>query len=424
MSGFKLTSIERSWIMYDVGNSAFILMLSTILPIFFDSIAGDSLSSVDYLAYWGYAASIATLACVVIGPILGTMSDRKGMRIRIFSVVLCAGVIGCAALGFIDSWLAFLLILIITRLMYSISLILYDSMLVDVTNVGRMDKISALGYAWGYIGSCIPFVSCLVLILGCDSIGISMGQAMAVSMIIIAVWWLSASIPLIRRYRQINHIGDGDQPNPFRRLYDTIKDSRSEKKVFLFLIAFFLYIDGVYTIIEMATAYGEAIGLESTSLLLALLLTQIVAFPCSIAFGRLSSRFDTVKLICCCIAAYMAITMFAVFMTNETEFWVLAVMVGVFQGGIQAMSRSYFSKIIPPKKSGEYFGLMDVFGKGASFMGTMMVSAVSQITGEMSLGILSLVILFIAGFAVLIMSMNAPLTGLRQDNAVPEGIEN
>ena len=394
----KLTGTERSWILYDVGNSAFTLMLSTIIPIYFNSIAGEELSSVDYLAYWGYAASIATIACALLGPILGAVADRRGMKIRLFSCALAVGAVGCAALGFVNEWLVFLIVLVITRLGYSLSLVFYDSMLVDVTDVGNMHRVSAAGYAWGYIGSCIPFVVCLVLILGCDSFGLTMGSAMTISLIIIAAWWVIATIPLLRRYRQTHFVeGRESTVNAFRLLAGTIRNARAEKKAFAFLIAFFFFIDGVYTIIEMATAYGEAIGLDSTMLLIALLVTQIVAFPCTIAFGRLAQGRSIIRLLMVCIVAYACITVYASTMENITQFFMLAVCVGIFQGGIQAMSRSYFSQIIPPQKAGEFFGLMDIFGKGASFMGTFMVSAISQLTGSMSAGILSLVVLFVIG---------------------------
>ena len=405
----KLTGTERSWILYDVGNSAFTLMLSTIIPIYFNSVAGEDLSSVDYLAYWGYAASIATIACALLGPILGAVADRRGMKIRLFSCALAVGVVGCAALGFVNEWLVFLIVLVITRLGYSLSLVFYDSMLVDVTDVGNMHKVSAAGYAWGYIGSCIPFVVCLVLILGCDSFGLTMGSAMTISLIIIAAWWVIATIPLLRRYRQTHFVEGGESTvNAFRLLAGTIRNARAEKKAFAFLIAFFFFIDGVYTIIEMATAYGEAIGLDSTMLLVALLVTQIVAFPCTIAFGRLAQGRSIVKLLMVCIAAYACITVYASTMENITQFFMLAVCVGIFQGGIQAMSRSYFSQIIPPQKAGEFFGLMDIFGKGASFMGTFMVSAISQLTDSMSAGILSLVVLFVIGLLLLIVVSRIP----------------
>lgn len=407
----KLTGTERSWILYDVGNSAFTLMLSTIIPIYFNSIAGEELSSVDYLAYWGYAASIATIACALLGPVLGAVADRRGMKIRLFSCALAVGAVGCAALGFVNEWLVFLIVLVITRLGYSLSLVFYDSMLVDVTDVGNMHRVSAAGYAWGYIGSCIPFVVCLVLILGCDSFGLTMGSAMTISLIIIAAWWMIATIPLLRRYRQTHFVeGRESTVNAFRLLAGTIRNARAEKKAFAFLIAFFFFIDGVYTIIEMATAYGEAIGLDSTMLLIALLVTQIVAFPCTIAFGRLAQGRSIVRLLMVCIVAYACITVYASTMENITQFFMLAVGVGVFQGGIQAMSRSYFSQIIPPQKAREFFGLMDIFGKGASFMGTFMVSAISQLTGSMSTGILSLVVLFVIGLILLIVVSRIPDT--------------
>ena len=409
MSSFKLTVTERSWVMYDVGNSAFTLMLSTIIPIYFNSIAGEDLSSVDYLAYWGYAASIATIACALLGPILGAVADRRGMKIRLFSCALAVGVVGCAALGFVNEWLVFLIVLVITRLGYSLSLVFYDSMLVDVTPVENMHRVSAAGYAWGYIGSCIPFVVCLVLILGCESFGLTMGSAMTISLIIIAAWWAVVTIPLLRRYRQTHYVEGGEASvNAFRLLAGTVRNARAEKKAFAFLIAFFFFIDGVYTIIEMATAYGEAIGLDSTMLLVALLVTQIVAFPCTIAFGRLAQGRSIVRLLMLCIVAYACITVYASFMENMTQFFMLAICVGMFQGGIQAMSRSYFSQIIPPRKAGEFFGLMDIFGKGASFMGTFMVSAISQLTGSMSYGILSLVLLFVIGLVLLTVVARIP----------------
>ena len=292
----KLTATERSWVLYDVGNSAFTLMLSTIIPIYFNSVAEGDLSSVDYLAYWGYAASLATIVCALLGPVLGAVADRRGMKIRLFTCALAVGVVGCSLLGFVNGWLAFLAVLVITRLGYSLSLVFYDSMLVDVTTAGNMHRVSASGYAWGYIGSCVPFVVCLVLILGCDSFGMTMGSAMTVSLVFIALWWVAATIPLLKRYRQVHYL-DGPREGAFRTLAATIRNARSEKKAFMFLIAFFFFIDGVYTIIEMATAYGQAIGLDSTMLLVALLVTQIVAFPCTLIFGRVAGDGNTLRLL-------------------------------------------------------------------------------------------------------------------------------
>ena len=402
---FKMTSLEKKWVLYDVGNSAFTLLVSTLIPIFFSLIAGDSEASAT--VYLGYATSIATAVVALLGPVLGAVSDLRGMRRRIFSIALLVGAVGCAVLGFIQHWIWFLALFVLAKSAYSLSLVVYDSMLCDVTTRERMDEVSSRGYAWGYIGSCVPFVACLVLILGCDSFGMTMGQAMTVSLIVIAAWWVAASIPLVRNYRQVHSV-DSRSEGAFHTLARTVRNARSERKAFVFLVAFFFYIDGVYTIIEMATAYGQSMGLDTAMLLVALLVTQVVAFPFTIAFGRMSARFDTSRLIAVCIVAYMFITVTAFFMTSITQFFALAVMVGMFQGGIQALSRSHFSRIIPPERAGEFFGLMDIFGKGASFTGTLVVSAVSQLTEQTSLGILSLVALFVIGLALLVVSSRTP----------------
>ena len=400
MKGFKLTRGEKCWVLYDVGNSAFTLLISTIIPIYFNALAqGAGLTDVEYLAYWGYAASIATLLVAVLGPVFGTLADTRGYKRPIFLVFLAVGLIGCLALGLVSAWLVFLAVFIVARVGYSGSLIFYDSMLADVTTPERMDRVSTSGYAWGYIGSCIPFVLSLIPVLFADAIGISMKAAMAIAFTIVAVWWLVMTLPLLRTYRQRHYMEKRARAlrDSFGRLGETFRNVRREKKVFLFLLAFFFYIDGVYTIIDMATAYGQALGLDSTGLLLALLLTQVVAFPCAILFGPLAARFPTEGLITVCILAYFGIAFFAMFLAHQWQFWLLAVLVGMFQGGIQALSRSYFTRIIPARQSGEYFGLMDICGKGAAFMGTTVVSAVSQVSGNVSLGVGMLALLFLAG---------------------------
>lgn len=396
----KLTKLEKQWILYDVGNSAFILMVSTIIPIYFNYLADlAEVPPAAYLAWWGYAASAATLIVAFSGPVLGTMADRKNWKKPLFFISILAGTICCAFLGFLSHWMLFLGIYVITKIAYSISLIYYDSMLTDISCPERMDRVSSQGYAWGYIGSCIPFVISLVFVLGYEAIGIPFSAAMIVAFLIVAVWWLVLSLPLLLNYRQV-HFDTSDSFqvfDSFRRLGNTLKDIYREKHVFWFLLAFFFYIDGVYTIIEMATAYGEALGLDSNGLLVALLTTQIVAFPCAILFGHLSRKFAARQLITVCIVAYLLITLFALQLDTQGEFWLLAVCVGIFQGGIQALSRSYFAKIIPPEKSGEYFGIMDIFGKGASFLGTMLVSIITQFSGNINLGVGSISIVFVIG---------------------------
>ena len=363
----KLNGKEKRWIMYDVGNSAFTLLVSTIIPIYFNYLAGNAgLSDVNYLAYWGYAASICTIIVAILGPVCGTIADTKGFKKPLFMASILIGTIGCSVLGLMVQWMAFLVVFAIAKIGFSSSLIFYDSMLIDVTDEKRMDYVSSQGFAWGYIGSCMPFAACLVLVLGSGKLGISLELAMGVAFVIVALWWLGMSVPLLEKYEQKYYVEK--QPHAitqsFKRLGNTFKNIKKEKQVFMFLLAFFFYIDGVYTIIDMATAYGSALGLNSTGLLLALLVTQIVAFPCAIIFGNLSYKVSTEKLIIVCILAYLGIAIFAIFLKTQLQFWVLAILVGMFQGGIQALSRSYFTKIIPEEHSGEYFGLMDICGKG------------------------------------------------------------
>ena len=400
---FRLTGLERAWILYDVGNSAFVLLVATLIPIFFNALAeAGSLSPVEYLAYWGYAASAVTVITAILSPILGTLADTRNFKKPIFILCLAVGVAGCCAMGLAKTWLPFLLIFIFAKVGFSGSLVFYDSMLADVTTPERMDEVSARGYAWGYIGSCVPFLVCLALVLGAGSIGISQMTALNIALFITAAWWLVTTLPLLKSYKQL-HFVEVEQHairQSFARIGSTICHLHEDKQVFWFLLAFFCYIDGVYTIIDMATAYGTALGLDTTGLLLALLLTQIVAFPSALIFGRLSAKYPSTTLIPVCIAAYAGIAVFAFFLTQQWQFWVLAVIVGMFQGGVQALSRSHFAKIIPPEKSGEYFGLFDICGKGASFLGTMIVSVGSQLTGSANVGVGSLIVLFIIGFVL------------------------
>ena len=400
---FSLTGLERAWILYDVGNSAFVLMVATLIPIFFNALAADGgLSSVEYLAYWGYAASAVTIITAILSPILGTLADTRGFKKPIFTLCLVVGVAGCCAMGLAKTWLPFLLIFVFAKVGFSGSLVFYDSMLGDVTTPERMDEVSSRGYAWGYIGSCIPFVVCLALVLGAGAIGISQMTALNIALFITAAWWLVTTLPLLKNYKQLHYVEVEKHAirQSFARIGHTIRHLHEDKQVFWFLLAFFCYIDGVYTIIDMATAYGTALGLDTTGLLLALLVTQIVAFPSALIFGRLSSKYPSTTLIPVCIAAYAGIAVFAFFLTQQWQFWVLAVIVGMFQGGVQALSRSHFAKIIPPEKSGEYFGLFDICGKGASFLGTMIVSVGSQLTGSANVGVGSLIVLFIIGFVL------------------------
>lgn len=397
----KLTKLEKYWILYDVGNSAFILLVSTIIPIYFNYLASlAKISEVNYLAYWGYASSFTTLIVAIIGPVLGSIVDTKGYKKPIFTISMIIGVMGLACFSVPKSWIIFLSVFVVAKIGYNASLIFYDSMLLDITDDKRMDYVSSQGYAWGYIGSCIPFVVSLVFVLFYEKMGIPFNGAMTIAFLINALWWLGMTLPLLKNYKQVHFIEKQEHPirDSFKRLGHTLSTLNEDKKVFFYLISFFFYIDGVYTIIEMATAYGSALGLNTNGLLIALLVTQIVAFPFALIFGRLSKKYSTDKLIKVCIIAYTGIALFAIQLDKQWEFWILAIFVGMFQGAIQALSRSYFAKIIPPQKSGEYFGLFDICGKGASFMGTTLVGLISQLTGHINYGVAMISVMFVIGF--------------------------
>lgn len=401
----RFTPIELKWILYDVGNSAFTLLAAIIIPIYFHGLAeSEGLSESDYQAIWGYITSGITLVVAILGPVLGTIADYDGFKKPFFFFAAVIGVVACAAMGIPMPMVAFLAVYVVSKIAYSVSLVFYDSMLSDVTDMESVDKISTQGYAWGYIGSCIPFLLSIVIIMFTPlSTAVSMPIAFALN----AVWWLAFTLPLVKSYNQRHFVMREPRAirSSFKRLFSVFTEkSPNHNGIILFLVAFFLYIDGVYTIIDMATSFGTALGFDQTQLLIALLVTQVVAFPCAIISGVLAKKFENGKLIMLFITGYVGIAVFAIFMTQVWQFWLLAVCVGLLQGGVQALSRSYFTKIIPLEKSGEYFGIMDVFGKGAAFVGTLLVAVVTQATGNINLGVIPIACLLILGLVIFIIA--------------------
>ncbi|MCD8382384.1 MAG: MFS transporter [Clostridiales bacterium] len=408
---FKTTAVERRWIGYDVGNSAFTMLAATLLPIFFHTLAGEAgVSETDYLAYWAYATSVVTILVAILGPTLGSLSDLSGVKIKLFAGCVLVGVVSCVLLGFAVHWLWFLLVFALSKTAYQLSLVIYDSMLCDVTTAERMDEVSARGYAWGYIGSCVPFIAAVAIyVLYAMLDMLPMVVAAALGCGITALWWLGWTIPLCRIYEQRHYTSPGEQPvrDGLHNLGGLFHELAANPKALWFLVAFFFFIDGVYTIIDMATSYGTSLGLDTVGLLVALLVTQVVAFPSALIFGRLSRRIRSEWLIVVCIAAYFAVTVYAAFMAHLYQFWILAVVVGIFQGSIQSLSRSYFAKIIPQDKSGEYFGIYDIFGKGASFTGTLLVGLVTQLSGSQNIGVGVLSAMFPIGLVFFLLSVRA-----------------
>lgn len=438
----KLTPLEKKWVMYDVGNSAWVLFASTIIPIYFDSLSSGN-STGFATSLWGAVSSIVALIALIICPIFGTMADYSGKRKFFFTFAL-AGICGCVILSLpVMTALLFAIIYIITEASLSSSCVFYDSMLSDVTTEDRLHNVSANGYAWGYIGSCIPFVLCLLLVLVVPDSVLKMQWRMTLSFLITATWWLCFTLPIFKSYKQKNFMPKPERSilGTFKRLGEIFQEVKANKKAFVFLLAFFFYINGTSTIIKMATVYGkDMLGFDTTQLLLALLVTQIVAFPSAIILGRLSKKFQDKHLIFVCIGGYIAVSLFALFLKAEWQFWILAVVVGMFQGGIQAMSRSYFTSIIPAEKSGEYFGIYDIFGKGAGCLGPALVAgsviivqkiseafpSFASVTAVMNLDLLPIPLLTIAGFIVFYFASKLPLAkdSIRKKAEDTETVEN
>ncbi|ACV21222.1 sugar efflux transporter [Slackia heliotrinireducens] len=396
MASQKMTKAEKSWIMYDVGNSAFVLLSTALIPVYFGSIATGSV-----VVAWGYAETVASLIIALAMPFLGSLADMRGMKKKFIVGTVGTGAVACIALGFPTNAMVFLVMYVIAAVMLNSSMVFYDALLVDATTEDRYDEVSSHGYAWGYVGSCIPFIICLAIVLGHESIGLSMGVAMKLAFAITAVWWVAFTVPLLRNVEQTHYKSRPERmmADTLKSLVETLKNIWADRSLRFFVIAYFFYIDGVHTIIRMSTSYGTDLGISSTQLVLALLVTQFVAFPAAIIYGRLGKRFGTKKMLLVGIAGYMFITLFAaLFLKTATEFWILAIMVGLFQGGIQALSRSGFGKLIPKDHANEYYGFFDIFGKYASVMGTFLVSTITMLTGASSLGVFSLVILFAVGF--------------------------
>ena len=404
---FKDSALEWKWMLYDVGNSAFTLLASVILPIYFSYLAGQSgVDETSASTIWSFAASGITLTLAVLSPILGTFSDYRGFKRPLFFLTAILGILGCFLFAVPMPYIAFLIVFVFAKIFYSVSLVFYDSMLSDVTSLEKADDISSKGYAFGYIGSCIPFLISILLIV---VLPIDTAVSMPIAFAINALWWLGFTIPLALSYRQKHYVERERHAlrNNFRRLFHVLgrkKDIPNRKGILLFLVAFFFYIDGVYSIIDMATSFGTALGFDSTSLILALLVTQVVAFPAAIAYGKLARKGPSDVLIFVGILAYTAIGLFAIFLTQEWQFWVLAVGVGLFQGGIQSLSRSYFAKIIPSEESGCLFGILDIFGKGASFLGTMLFGIVTHFTGDVNLGVIPIACLFVFGIVFFLLA--------------------
>ncbi len=412
----KFTKTEKSWILYDWANSVYATnIMAVIFPIYFGNVCAQS--GADNLVLWSYGTSIATFLAAILAPVLGALGDHKGHKKRLFVACLILGVAFTLFSAFVDDYRFLLVGYVVSHIGFSGSCLFYDSFLTDVTTSDRMDRVSAWGYAMGYIGgSTIPFIISIIILV---VLGMDNPLAFKLVIVLTSVWWLVFSIPILKNVHQIHYVEakKGLLRSTLQNLWSTAKDIFTHKRVFLFIVAYFFYIDGVNTIISISTSYGSKLGLDDISMILALLVTQIVAVPFSILFGKLADKVGSINLLCGAVAVYFCITVVGFFMGFNIEqnpgeesavtlslvlFWCMAFLVGTVQGGIQALSRSYFGKLIPAERSNEYFGFFDIFGKFAAVIGPLLVALFTQFTGRDSIGVISLAILFLVGEGILL----------------------
>jgi UMF1 family MFS transporter len=398
--------VINAWCMYDWANSAFATtIMGAVLPTFYSAVAGAGLPGNTATVYWGYTSSLAMLINAVMGPILGAVADYLGAKKRFLALFAAFGVFFTSLLVMVTTgqWLLASVLYILGYIGFGGANVFYDSLLPHIARPEDMDYVSSKGFALGYLGGGILLAINIVMILFWDSIGLpSVEMASRLSFLSVGMWWAIFSIPTLRGVPE-PPVAETVEPrlNPlqvaFQRLRDTFGDVRQYRELTKFIVAFWLYNDGIGTIIKMATIYGTEIGIGQTDLIGALLLLQFIGIPFSLLFGKLAKSLGTKRSIYLALFIYTLVSLAGYFMTEAWQFWALAAMVGLVQGGSQALSRSLFGIMVPKAKSAEFFGFYDVSSKFAGIVGPAVFALVGQITGSSRLGIISLIIFFVSG---------------------------
>lgn len=404
-----------AWALYDWGNSAFATtVMAGFFPVFFQRFWSIDVSPTETTSRLGYANALAGLVIALLAPALGAIGDRGGRRKQFLFAWSLLGVGATAALYFVQQgdWFAAALLFVLGSMGFNGGVVFNDSLLLDVAKPGELDRVSAFGYSLGYLGGGLLFLVNVLMVSKPTWFGLAdASQAIRVSFLTVAIWWLLFTIPLMRRVheqRSGNHL-----PFPqamrvgFAELKSTIAHVRQYRVVAIFLLAYWFYIDGVNTIIKMAVNYGVSLGLEPNSLLLALLITQFVGFPAALFFGVLGDRIGAKRGIAIGLIVYASITVYAYFLDSEAEFYSLAVAVGLVQGGVQSLSRSLFGRLVPDGKNAEFFGFFNMMGKFATVLGPLLIAIVAGITHDDRASIISLLLLFVVG-GVLLWRVHVP----------------
>ncbi|MGF1547879.1 MAG: MFS transporter [Thiotrichales bacterium] len=398
-----------AWALYDWANSAFAtVMLAGFFPIFFREFWAHGAESARITFTLGTANSLASLGIVMLAPILGAIADQGGYKKRLLWLFATLGAVLTGSLFWIaqGDWHLAILLYVLASIGFMGGNVFYDALLVNVTTAARYDRVSAFGFALGYLGGGLLFAFCVVMTLQPQWFGLAdAAAAVQLSFLLTAIWWLTFSIPLlmfVHEPRPAAPLGIRRATQAgFSQLRDTFREVRKLRAVWVFLLAYWLYIDGVDTVIVMAVDYGKALGFETKQLITALLITQFIGFPAAVAFGRLGERLGTRNGILLAIGGYCLVTLWASQIQESWEFFALATCIGLIQGGIQALSRSYYARLIPPERAAEFFGFYNMLGKFAAVLGPLLVGGIGLATGNPRIGLLSLLVLFVGGALVL-----------------------
>jgi UMF1 family MFS transporter len=404
-----------AWAIYDWANSAFATtVLAGFFPLFFKQYWSTGLDSAESTFHLGAGNAVASLLIVLTAPLLGAIADRGSLRKRFLFFFALTGIIATAALSGVGQgeWLTAMMFFVVATIGFMGANVFYDALIVTVAKEEDLDIVSAFGFALGYLGGGLLFAVNVAMTLSPESFGLQdSAEAVQLSFITVAVWWLLFSLPIMLLVKEPKSpttvSGFAVARAGYAQLIETFKHLRQLRVVFLFLLAYWLYIDGVDTIVRMAVDYGLSIGLEQHHLIIALLITQFVGFPAALGFGLLAKKLGpngegAKRGILLAIGIYIVATIGAFFMDTAQEFYALAITIGLVQGGVQALSRSLYARLIPSEKSAEFFGFYNMLGKFAAVIGPLMVGVVSLSTGDHRLGILSIIVLFIAGGWLLI----------------------
>lgn len=395
--------------LYDFGNSAFATtIMAAVLPVYYANVAASGLEEGLATSYWGYSQSISVLIVAVLAPILGAISDFSASKKKFLQFFAYMGIIASILMFFIGEgdYIFASVLFIVGSIGFSGANIFYDGFLPEIAEKDEMDRVSSGGFAYGYIGGGLLLLINVIMILQPGWFGIPDTEtASRVAFATVGVWWLIFSIPLLKNIkeekkreirREKSYLSIG-----FSRVGNTFREIRQYKQLLIFLLAFWLYNDGISTIIRMATIYGSEIGIAQNDLIIALLITQFVGIPCTFFFGWLAGKITAKKALYITLYIYLGIVIIGYFMTSALHFYALAVTVGLVQGGAQSLSRSIYGRMVPADKHAEFFGFYGISSKFAAVIGPFMFAFIGQITGNSRLGIISLIVFFIAGIIIL-----------------------